>query len=202
MSVSYFHAGDGGSLSPEDALRVWAAEAYAILVETASHYGLVISAEQLAQAVQDRTSVRSTMHRAAWLGRVLLLVVHRCVATGEPPLTSLVVDPATGMVGPAYSEVQRVTRQPSLNDMGREKAAAQGRLDSYLRYASDVPVGAEPRLATKFLETQEKARRTGRAAAAPRRPAPAPPPPDVPLTRICPRCFLETPIVGECQNCG
>ena len=150
MSATYFRAGDGVSLTPEEALRVWAAEAYTILVETASHYGRTISPEQLARAVQDRTAVRSTVHPASWLGRVLMLVVHRCVATKEPPLTSLVVNPTTGMVGPAYSEVQRVTRQPSLNDTAREKAAAQGRLDAYRRYASDVPAGAQPRLATTF----------------------------------------------------
>ncbi|HET7724407.1 MAG TPA: hypothetical protein VFK68_07185 [Propionibacteriaceae bacterium] len=201
MSVTYFRADDGAPLTPEEALRAWAAEAYTILVETASHYGRTISPEQLSRAVQDRTNVRSTQHPASWLGRVLMLVVHRCVATGEPPLTSLVMNPSTGMVGPAYSEVQRVTRQPSLNDMAREKAAAQGRLDSYLRYASDTPSGAQPRLATTFAQTREKATRTARAAEA-RRPAAAPPKPDVPLTRICPRCFLETPIDGECQNCG
>jgi hypothetical protein len=200
VSTTYFRAGDGAPLTPDDALRVWAAEAYQILVETASHYGQVVSAEQLARAVQDRTSVRSTLRPASWLGRVLTLVVHRCHATDEPPLTSLVVNPSTGMVGPAYGEVQRVTGQHSLNDVGREKAAAQGRLDSYRRYASDVPPNAEPRLATTFVESRAKAKRAVRPGTARQQAAVVEP--DVPLNRICPTCYLETPIIGECQNCG
>ncbi len=200
MSTTYFRAGDGAPLTPDDALRAWADEAFRILVETASGYGRVVSAEQLAHAVQDRTSVRSTLRPASWLGRVLTLVVHRCHATGEPPLTSLVVNPATGMVGPAYGEVQRVTGEHSLNDVGREKAAAQGRLDSYRRYAPDVPANAQPHLATTFVESRAKAKRNVRPSTA-RQLAPIVEP-DVPLNRICPRCFLETPIDGECQNCS
>ena len=73
---------------------------------------------------------------------MLTLVVYRCHATGEPPLTSLVVSPSTGTVGPAYSEVQRVTGALHLSDVNREKAAAQGRLDSYRKYAPDVPANA------------------------------------------------------------
>jgi hypothetical protein len=192
VSAAYFRATDGAPLTSEEALRTWAAEAYTMLVETASKYGRVISAEQLAHAVQDATGVRSTERPSSWVGRVLTLVVYRCSATGEPPLTSLVVSPSTGTVGPAYSEVQRVAGQTALSDVAREKAAAQGRLDAYRRYA--------PVLASKFLAAREKAKRTAKAAM-PKRPVVLPPP-DVPLTRICPQCFLETPIIGECQNCN
>jgi hypothetical protein len=55
-------------------------------------------------------------------------------------------------------------------------------------------------LATKFIAAREQAKRTAKAAM-PKRPVVLPPP-DVPLTRICPQCFLETPIIGECQNCN
>jgi hypothetical protein len=200
VSAAYFRATDGAPLAAEEALRTWATEAYTMLVETASKYGRVISAEQLAHAVQDATGVRSTERPHSWVGRVLTLVVYRCSATGEPPLTSLVVSPSTGTVGPAYSEVQRVAGQTALSDVAREKAAAQGRLDAYRRYAPDVPANAEPVLATKFIAAREQAKRTAKAAM-PKRPVVLPPP-DVPLTRICPQCFLETPIIGECQNCN
>ncbi len=199
MSAAYFRASDGAPLTAEEALRIWAAEAYDMLVETASHYGHVLSADQLAHAVQEHTGVRSTERPSSWVGRVLTLVVYRCSATGEPPLTSLVVSPSTGMVGPAYSEVQRVTGALHLSDVNREKAAAQGRLDAYRRYASDVPANAEPVLTSKFVAARDKAKVTAKARM-PKRPAVLPPP-DVPLTRICPRCFLETPIIGDCQNC-
>ncbi len=199
MSAAYFRAGDGAPLSSEEALRIWAAEAYTMLVETATQYGRVVSADQLAHAVQEHTGVRSTERPSSWLGRVLTLVVYRCSATGEPPLTSLVVSPSTGMVGPAYSEVQRITGALHLSDVNREKAAAQGRLDAYRRYASDVPANAKPVLTSKFVAAREAAKGTAKARM-PKRPA-AIPPPDVPLTRICPRCFLETPIIGDCQNC-
>jgi hypothetical protein len=199
VSAAYFRASDGAPLTSEEALRIWAGEAYTMLVETAYVYGRVISADQLAHAVQEHTGVRSTERPSSWLNRVLTLVVYRCSATGEPPLTSLVVSPSTGMVGPAYSEVQRVTGALHLSDVNREKAAAQARLDAYRKYASDVPANAEPVLSSKFQAARAKAKVDAKARM-PKRPVVLPPP-DVPLTRICPRCFLETPIIGDCQNC-
>jgi hypothetical protein len=199
VNIQYFRATDGAPLTAEEALRIWAAEAYAMLVETASQYGRVVSADQLAHGVQEHTGVRSTERPSSWLNKVLTLVVYRCHATGEPPLTSLVVSPSTGTVGPAYSEVQRVTGALHLSDVNREKAAAQGRLDAYRRYAPDVPANAEAVLTTKFVAARAQAKVTAKARM-PKRPVVLPPP-DVPLTRICPRCFLETPIIGDCQNC-
>lgn len=199
MSAAYFRASDGAPLTSEEALRIWASEAYAMLVETASTYGRVVSADQLASGVQEHSGVRSTERPSSWLSKVLTLVVYRCHATGEPPLTSLVVSPTTGTVGPAYSEVQRVTGALHLSDVNREKAAAQGRLDAYRRYASNVPDDAKPVLTSKFVAARAQAKVTAKARM-PKRPTVLPPP-DVPLTRICPRCFLETPIIGDCQNC-
>lgn len=200
MTAPYFRSIDSSPVTTEDALRLWADATYTVLVAIASRYGRVISPDQLAALIQERTGVKSTEPAPNWLGRVLTLVVHRCHATGEPPLTSLVVNRSTGAVGPAYSEVQRVNGSRALNDLAREKAAAQGRLDSYNRYASDVPANAQPVMSSQFKTRRDKLVRTPRAAA-PKRPV-VEEVPDVPTSRICDRCYLETPIDGECQNCG
>lgn len=200
MTAPYFRSIDSSPVTTEDALRIWADATYTVLVSIASRYGRVISPDQLAALIQERTGVKSTEPAPNWMGRVLTLVVHRCYATGEPPLTSLVVNRSTGAVGPAYSEVQRVNGSRALNDLAREKAAAQGRLDSYLKYASDVPPNAAPMLSSALKTRRDKPVRAPRTAA-PKRPVVAEVP-DVPTSRICDRCYLETPIDGECQNCG
>ena len=200
MTAPYFRSIDSTPVSTEEALREWAEATYNVLVGIASRYGRVISPYQLAALVQERTGVRSTEPAPSWLGRVLTIVVHRCHATDEPPLTSLVVNRSNGTVGPAYSEVQRVAGSRALNDLAREKAAAQGRLDSYRRYATDVPANAAPVMPSTFRARRDRPVRTPRAAA-PKRPVVAEVP-DVPTSRICPRCYLETPIEGDCQNCG
>ena len=168
MTAPYFRSIDSSPVTTEDALRLWADATYTVLVAIASRYGRVISPDQLAALIQERTGVKSTEPAPNWLGRVLTLVVHRCHATGEPPLTSLVVNRSTGAVGPAYSEVQRVNGSRALNDLAREKAAAQGRLDSYNRYASDVPANAQPVMSSQFKTRRDKLVRTPRASARPR----------------------------------
>lgn len=185
----------------EDAVREWSAEAYRLLCQVASRYQATVSPQELASRVQSGTGVSTRHGTATWLSRVLQLVAHRCQATGVPPLTSLVVTPRDGMVGPVYAEVLRVQRKPASNDLAREKEAAVGRLQCYRQFAADVPPDARPVLAAELVRRTEKPARTPKARA-PRvtRPA-APAKPHIPTTRICPTCYLETPAGMECQNC-
>lgn len=183
----------------EEAVRLWSNEAFGILTAVASRYRATVSPGELATRVRDRTGVQTSHPTSAWLSKVLQLVAHRCQATGVPPLTSLVVNPSDGTVGPAYAEVLRVQRKPVGNDVSREREAAIGRLEAYRRFAQDVPADAKPTLPAQLVRTLEKPVRvrTPRAAK-----VVAPEVPDVPTHRICPTCFLETPVNGECQNCA
>ena len=182
----------------EDAIREWSAEAFQLLSRVASRYQATISPQDLARRVQAGTGVATSHRTVAWLSQVLHLVAHRCQATGVPPLTSLVVNPGDGMVGPAYAEVLRVQRRPARNDLVREQEAARGRLECYRRFAADVPADAHPMTAADLARQLRKPARTPKTRAT--RPA-ASAKPYVPTTRICPTCFLETPAGEECQNC-
>lgn len=199
---SYWTDPDRTPLTSDEAIRTWAAEAHDLLVAVASRYGSVISPAQLAARMQDRTGVRTDTPPTEWYGRLLQQIVHRCHATGEPPLASLIINPRDGGVGVAYVEVLRLQGLAAANPLAREKHAAAARLDCYLRFASDVPANATPQLAPQTGRTVTAPSRT-RVASGPRtaRPAAKPAVPDKPLTRICPTCFLETPLDGECQNC-
>ncbi len=190
-------------ITSEDAIRRWAAEAHAVLLDVASHYNKVITPATLTTRVQDRTGVRTDAPASEWYPRLLQQVIHRCHATGEPPLTSLVIG-RDGGVGVAYAEALRLQGLGAANPLAREKHAAAARLDCYLRYAPDVPDGAVPQLSAEVRRAATAPSGTrgsgpSRTPRAPRTPQPAAP--DRPLNRVCPRCFLETPLDGECQNC-
>lgn len=199
---SYWRDPDHTPLSGDEAVRAWADAAHDLLATVASHYNKIVSAGEFTRRIQDLAQVRTDVATAEWFGRVLQQVVHRCHATGEPPLTSLIVNPRDGGVGVAYAEVLRLQGLGASNALAREKHAAAGRLDCYLRYASDVPDNATAQLLLPAQRTVAATSRS-RAAAQPRtaRATAAHTTPDKPLTRICPKCFLETPLDGECQNC-
>jgi hypothetical protein len=99
-------------------------------------------------------------------------------------------------VGVAYAEVLRLQGLTVTNALGRERQAAKARLDCYRAFAKDVPANATPQLSPQL---QRVVPPPARARAASRTVLPVVP--DKPLNRICPTCFLETPITGECQNC-
>lgn len=189
-------------LTSDEAVRTWANEAHDLLLDVAARYNAVVGAPQLLQRVQDRTGVRTDAPTVEWVPRLLQQLVHRCHATGEPPLTSLIVNPLDGKVGVAYAEVLRLQGLSASNELARERHAAAARLDCYLRYASDVPADATPQLAPQLRRTvAQPARKRPTAPRTPRVSAKPAPKPDKPLARICPTCFLETPLEGECQNC-
>lgn len=197
---SYWRDPDHTPLTGDEAVRAWADAAHDLLTTVASRYNKIVSAGEFTRRIQDRAQVRTDVATAEWFGRVLQQVVHRCHATGEPPLTSLIVNPRDGGVGVAYAEVLKLQGLGASNALVRERHAAAGRLDCYLRYALDVPENATPQLAPPAQRTTAS---RSRAAAQPRtaRVTAAPTTPDKPLARICPKCFLETPLDGECQNC-
>ncbi len=197
---SYWKDPDRTPLTSDEAIRVWAAEAHDLLVRVASRYNKVIGAPEMVSRIQELTGVRTDVPTSEWYARFLQQIVHRCHATGEPPLTSLVVNPLDGAVGVAYAEVLKLQGLAASNALAREKHAAAARLDCYLRYASDVPANATPQITQHVLRAHTPTRTRSTAPRTPR-PVPKAEVPDKPLNRVCPRCFLETPLSGECQNC-
>ena len=193
---TYWKEPDRTPISSDEAVRLWAAEAHEILLGVAAHYNKVIRAGELISRVQASTGVLTDIPATEWLPRVLHQIVHRCHATGEPPLTSLVINALDGKVGVAYAEVLRLQGLTVTNALGRERQAAKARLDCYRAFAKDVPANATPQLSPAL---QRVVPPPARARAASRTVLPVVP--DKPLNRICPTCFLETPITGECQNC-
>ncbi len=197
---SYWKDPDRTPVTSDEAVRSWAAEAHELLIRVGSRYNKVIGQSELVSRVQELTGVRTDVPSAEWFPKLLQLIVHRCHATGEPPLTSLVVNPLDGAVGVAYAEVLKLQGLAASNALAREKHAAAARLDCYLRYASDVPANATPQITQQVLRATTPVRPRSTTPRTPRPPA-KPDVPDKPLNRVCPTCFLETPLSGECQNC-
>jgi hypothetical protein len=200
---SYWTDPDRTSITSEEAVRRWADEAHDVLLDVASRYNKVITPATLMSRVQDRTGARTDAPTTEWYPRLLQQIIHRCHATAEPPLTSLIIG-RDGGVGVAYAEALRLQGLGAANALAREKHAAAARLDCYLRYASDVPDGAVPQLTAEVRRaaTAPSGSRGSSPVRSPRAPRTSHvAAPDRPLNRVCPRCFLETPLDGECQNC-
>ncbi|NHB85509.1 hypothetical protein G7085_15270 [Tessaracoccus sp. HDW20] len=87
----------------------WAREAILVLRETASRYGATITYADLAEAVQNRSGVRTHAQQRTWLAGVLRLVATACQGRNLPPLTSLAVNRQDGQVGVNYDMVAATT---------------------------------------------------------------------------------------------
>jgi len=184
----FWHEPEGTPTSKAIALKEWVLAAHDILTDVAGTYQAVIRHAELAEQVQERSSIRTSQDQRNWIGGVLGPVVHLCHRSGEPPLTALVVRKHDGQVGEGYDEVLSVAGLRHLTDpVAREKHAAQSRLECY-RWAGSAPVdGGEAVLAV--AATRAKVVRE-------RRPAKV----DVPVL-TCPRCFMALPSTGVCDTC-
>jgi hypothetical protein len=204
----------GTPTSEAIALEAWVREAHGVLSEVAATYHAVITTDDLGERLQEASGIRTSRPPAQWLGKVLLPVAHLCHRNGEPPLTSLVVDPHSGWVGEAYDDVLRVAdRLPITDPMKRETHAAQARLECYRWEGSAPEDGGEPAPVPEPVGRGSRAARAPRAPgspAAPRTPRVAKPPAppakpriaasDRPVT-VCERCFMALPATGLCDNC-
>lgn len=196
-------------VTPTAGLQAWTRHAYDVLVETASRYNGVITYAELAEEVQARSGLRTTSQPRTWVGQILTLITHQCHRKEEPPLTALVIG-KDGHVGHAYGDVLRVAGLAPIDDpIQREHHAAAARLDCYRHWCPYVPEDAKPTLFTgartatsaRTASTRTTSTRTkGRAPTAPatRRAKPA----EVRRGAVCPTCFMEMPLSGDCPNCA
>lgn len=195
-------------VSPKAGLQAWTKQAYEVLVETARRYNAVITYSDLAEEVQVRSGLRTTAGIRSWLGHVLTLIAHQNHRMGEPPLTALVVHKQDGQVGAGYDEVLRVSGlKPIVNPIERENHAAAARLECYRRWCPNVPADAKPTLALQASRTP-RARTSQPRTAQPRTAQPRTVQPRRDRSAgerhgsICPTCFMEMPLTGECPNCS
>lgn len=104
------------------------------------------------------------------------------LADGKPPLSSLVVRAETGGVGDGYVNHQNPQGFATFAD--RQETAAVDRLTCYQTYCDHVPEDAKPQMTALFVA---KTTRKVKPEASP---------------VICPRCYIEVPPSGLCDNCG
>jgi hypothetical protein len=152
----------------------------------ASRYGAVNYHKDLAERIQDVSGVRTTVLLSNWIGAVLGKTLHRAADEGKPPLTALVVRSEDGGVGDGYDEsLLRYRGRRAAGREERERLAAEDRLGCYRHYADDVPADAEPRLTVQL----EKRLRTKAS-------------PMMRASAVCPSCFMQLPVSGQCDACG
>ncbi|TWS20826.1 hypothetical protein FK529_05780 [Tsukamurella asaccharolytica] len=207
-----------------EALDLWAETAHAALVELAGRYGSFISFAELAARAQADAGVVTRAPVRLWIAALQRRVTDRCRAAGEPPLVALMVT-HDQTVGEGYAYAVAAAGLPVPENLDQHAAAA--RFACYLHFGATMPDGATPQLTPKLEEAQRVAAarlarvKPGKAAssarvvkartpAAPRatkapsaRPAKAAAPakPEPRPAKLCPNCFTELAVTGECGFC-
>jgi hypothetical protein len=186
----------------EHARATWALAAREKLVEAARSYHSVISYQELADFVQQRTLVRTDQAMRYWIGDVLTRVGLDCAQRGEPLLPALCVN-AAGSVGAGY--VAAVERTRGEAPAEPDDHAAHERLACHRHFGAELPEGGGvPALAPELEAKRSRARAprstsSGRTASA--RPSrAAAKAPEKPL-EICPVHFTQLPATGVCDLC-
>ena len=165
-----------------DAKLAWSMAAREVLIRTARTYHGYITYGELAEEVQQVSGVRTRSQMRNWIGGVLGLVADECHGRGEPPLTALCVH-QDETVGVGYGYVLELAGEAVPDDLDGHAAAA--RLGCYRYFGADVPEGGgSPALTPKVAAARQR-------AAKQREPVPV----------LCPRCFIQLPSSGHCDNC-
>ncbi|MET0423905.1 MAG: hypothetical protein ABW046_08525 [Actinoplanes sp.] len=186
----YWREADGEQVTVGEAIAAWSTEAYPALEKVAGTYQALITYGDLAEVIQAASGIRTSSPFRHWIGRVLFLLVQEGLRRGDPPLTALVVHRQDGRVGEGYKAVlEAAGEKPIDDDLAREKHAAAARLACYERFGAAIPAdGGKPALSPAL---QGWVNRKAKAAAAAPRPV-----------VLCPKCSLQLPSTGICDNCA
>lgn len=174
------------AIGSEAARATWALAARESLIATAGTYHAVTTFKELADAVQERSRVRTTQMRHHWIGDVLARVTVECARRGEPLLAALCVD-ATGSVGAGYAAAVAEVVGDDIGDP--DDHAAQERLACYGHFGAELPRGGGVAALTPMLQKRRERARKSRATD-----------PDRPV-RVCPSCHTAVPASGVCDYC-
>jgi hypothetical protein len=176
---------DAADVGADEARAAWAEAARPILVEAAKSYRSVVSRNDLAEAVQENTGIRTKQRTHYWIDDVLGAVARDCASRGEPLLSALCVN-RDGSVGTAYAAVvlELTGEQPADPD----DHAAKERLAAHRFFeAPDLPDdGGFAALVPQLANARARAKRAEVAA----RPA-----------QTCPTCYMELLPTGRCDTC-
>ncbi len=195
--------GEGVTIGRTAAEAVWLPAAGEVLSAVAgTAYGLITQAD-FAAAIQGRTGVSANPALAKWLGPFLVRAAQECLALGRPPLVALVVEADSGRVGLAYDGVAAALGLPEpAGAREREKLAAEHRIECYRWAGAPEPAGGwyartSPASGRAAAPRPTPSGTRAASSAAPRRTlAPEAPP------ATCPRCFMQLPATGVCDDCG
>ncbi|GAA4487327.1 hypothetical protein GCM10023094_45480 [Rhodococcus olei] len=167
-----------------DTQEIWSAEARRVLIEIAGSYQRTVSYQELADAIQERSGVRTRNLLQNWIGKTLSRVGAECSVRGEPLLSSLCVS-VNGTVGDGYAKAVRATYGLVPADL--EQHAAEERLRCYRYFgAIDLPSdGGIATLAPSVVQARAKAQKRNLSR---RRE----------LLTTCKECFQVQSLTGIC----
>lgn len=167
-----------------DTQEIWSAEARRVLIEVAGTYQRTVTYQQLADAIQDRSGVRTRNLLQNWIGKTLSRVGAECSVNSEPLLSALCVS-VNGTVGDGYAKAVRATYGVDPDDL--ELHAAEERLRCYRYFgALDLPAdGGIATLAPSVVTARAKAQKRDRSR---RRE----------LVTTCRECFQVQSLTGTC----
>lgn len=142
------------AVGAEHARATWALAARERLLETAREYHAVVTDQELADFVQDRSWIATDQHPRYWIGDVLTRVGLECNARREPILSALCVT-AEGNVGKGYTVAVEEGRRESVGDV--DEHAAEERLECYRYFGARLPEnGGEPALPPQLVATRSE----------------------------------------------
>lgn len=174
---------DGTAVPFGDAKAAWALAARDVLIRTARRYHGYVTYGELAEQVQLISGVRTRSQMRNWIGSVLGTVADDCHRREEPALSALCVR-QDETVGIGYAYVLELAGEEVPEDL--DDHAARARLDCYRFFGAELPDdGGRHALTPKVAEAR---RRGAKQQSGP------------PV--VCPRCFTQLPMSGQCDNCS
>ncbi len=176
---------DAAEVGAEESRAEWAVAAREVLGGTARRYRAVITYQELADEVQERTMLRSTQPMRYWINDVLTLVGAECVSRGEPMLSALAVN-AQGSVGEGYAVAVQAAYGERPEDPDRHAAAERLAVHHHAEAAGIPADGGTAALTPRLQGARDRGRKTRLAE----RPIP-----------LCPVCNTALPATGVCDFC-
>ncbi|HEX5770461.1 MAG TPA: hypothetical protein VFY11_05810 [Nocardioidaceae bacterium] len=192
---------NASTVGAQHARDTWALAARERLIETAKVYHSVVTHQELADFVQERSLIRTDQRMQYWIGDVLGRVTRDCTRKGEPTLSALCVN-AQGSVGEGYAKAIATHRGETVGDA--DEHAALERLECHRHFGADLPPGGGvPALTPQLQAKRSKVRTSTAKSAKPSKAAKAAPTPAQPAkpAAFCPVHFTQLPATGVCDLC-
>lgn len=190
---------EAATIGSEAARETWALAARHILADAAAEYHAVITVQELGDAVQQRSRIRTRQAPHYWIGDVLYRVASDCNRRREPLLSALCVR-ADGTMGDWYADTVLTLRAETVADA--DEHAAVERLECYRRNGAELPPGGgEPARPARAAGSRARASTgtTSRPTARVVKPARVAKTDVAP--KVCDRCFMALPASGLCDYC-